>query len=240
VVEQAAAVLARRGDLAGVRILVTAGGTREPIDLVRYIGNRSSGRMGHAVAAAAARRGAAVTLVTTTTPDPEPAVTIVQVATAEEMAATVFDHFDAVDVVVMAAAVADFRPKAPANRKLKKTEGPPEIVLEPTPDILGQLGARRAGQFLVGFAAESDDVGANAAQKLRAKGVDLMVGNDVRSPDSGFEVDTNRAVLLDAHGGTEELGLLTKVQLADLILDRVLDAQVPPEPRFADDEGALA
>jgi phosphopantothenoylcysteine decarboxylase/phosphopantothenate--cysteine ligase len=132
----------------------------------------------------------------------------------------------------MAAAVADFRPKAAAGVKLKKADGVPEITLEPTPDILKLLGEqKRPDQFLVGFAAETDDVHANAAAKLSAKRVDLMVGNDVRSDDSGFEVDTNRAVLLDAFGGADEVGLLTKVALADTILDRVRDARPrPPSP----------
>jgi len=128
----------------------------------------------------------------------------------------------------MAAAVADFRPKSVAEAKIKKADGVPEIVLEPTPDILAMLGERtRADQYLVGFAAETDDVRHNAATKLTTKRVDLMVGNDVRSGDSGFEVDTNRAVLLDAFGGVEEPGLVTKVALADLILDRVRDAHRP-------------
>jgi phosphopantothenoylcysteine decarboxylase/phosphopantothenate--cysteine ligase len=144
------------------------------------------------------------------------------------MAAATLAAAESAEVVVMAAAVADFRPKAVAPAKLKKTDGVPEIVLEPTPDILRLLGERkRADQYLVGFAAETDDVRENAAAKLAAKRVDLMVGNDVRSEDSGFEVDTNRAVLLDADGGVEEFGLVTKVRLADLILDRVRT----PHPR---------
>jgi phosphopantothenoylcysteine decarboxylase/phosphopantothenate--cysteine ligase len=130
----------------------------------------------------------------------------------------------------MAAAVADFRPKSVAAAKIKKADGVPEIVLEPTPDILRLLGERkRPDQYLVGFAAETDDLVTNAAAKLAAKRVDLMVGNDVRSGDSGFEVDTNRAVLLDAAGSVAEPGLVTKVALADLILDRVRDAHRPHE-----------
>lgn len=225
IVAAAAAVVARGGDLAGRRVVVTAGGTREPIDPVRYVGNRSSGKMGYAIADAAAARGAAVTLVTTVSRPVHPRVRVVPVETAEEMAAATLDAAADADAVVMAAAVADFRPVSVAGAKLKKADGVPEIVLEPTPDILGTLGARkRPGQFLVGFAAETDDVVGNAAAKLRAKQVDLMVGNDVRSADSGFGVDTNRAVLLDACGGIEEVGLVTKAALADLILDRVRDA----------------
>jgi phosphopantothenoylcysteine decarboxylase/phosphopantothenate--cysteine ligase len=170
-----------------------------------------------------------VTLVATVRRPTHPGVRVVLVETAEQMATATLDAAASADVVVMAAAVADFRPKAVAGAKLKKAAGVPEIVLEPTPDILARLGERkRADQFLVGFAAETDDVRANAAAKLAAKRVDLMVGNDVRSGDSGFEVDTNRAVLLDAHGGVQEPGLVTKVALADLILDRVRDAR-PPE-----------
>jgi phosphopantothenoylcysteine decarboxylase/phosphopantothenate--cysteine ligase len=230
IVAASARVLSRDGDLTGVRVLVTAGGTREPIDPVRFIGNRSSGKMGFAVANAAAVRGADVTVVATVRRDVHPRVRVELVETAEEMAAATLAASDSADAVVMAAAVADFRPKAVADAKLKKSEGLPDIVLEPTPDILRLLGERkRADQFLVGFAAETDDVRAHAAAKLAAKRVDLMVGNDVRAADSGFEVDTNRAVLLDTLGAVDEPGLVTKVALADLILDRVRDARRPHE-----------
>jgi phosphopantothenoylcysteine decarboxylase/phosphopantothenate--cysteine ligase len=225
----AAGVMARDGDLAGRRILITAGGTREPIDPVRFIGNRSSGKMGYAIADAAAARGAAVTMIATVSRPAHPRVEIHLVETAQEMADATLTAAPAADVIVMAAAVADFRPKAAAGAKLKKADGVPEITLEPTPDILKLLGEqKRADQFLVGFAAETDDVRANAAAKLSAKRVDLMVGNDVRSADSGFEVDTNRAVLVDAFGGSDEVGLLTKTALADAVLDRVRDARPRP------------
>ncbi len=217
----AASVLAREGDLAGLRVLVTAGGTREPIDPVRFLGNRSSGKMGHALADAASRRGAAVTLVTTAQRESDPHVDVVRVETAEEMHDAVVSRFVDCDVVVMAAAVADFRPKATASEKLKKGDGVPEIVLEPTPDILASLASRKSHQLLVGFAAETQHVREHAAAKLAAKRVDLMVANDVSEPDAGFEVDTNRVVLLDPSGGIEELPLLTKIALADLILDRI-------------------
>ena len=232
IVAAAANVMARDGDLAGTRIVITAGGTREPIDPVRFIGNRSSGKMGYAIADAAAARGAAVTMIATVARPAHPRVDIRLVETAEDMAGATLAAAPSADVIVMAAAVADFRPKAAAGTKLKKADGVPEITLEPTPDILKLLGEqKRPDQFLVGFAAETDDVHANAAAKLRAKRVDLMVGNDVRSDDSGFEVDTNRAVLLDALGGADEVGLLTKVALADTILDRVRDARPrPPSP----------
>jgi phosphopantothenoylcysteine decarboxylase/phosphopantothenate--cysteine ligase len=143
------------------------------------------------------------------------------VETAEEMAAAVREHFDDVDAVVMAAAVADFRPKVAADEKLKKEAGVPDVVLEPTPDILASLAERRTGQFLVGFAAETERVAEHAAAKLRVKGVDLMVANDVSAADAGFEVDTNRAILLDSAGRSEDLPLLSKTALAGVILDRV-------------------
>ena len=228
VVAAAAEVLGRGNDLAGVRVLVTAGGTREPIDPVRYLGNRSSGKMGTAIAIAASARGAAVTLVTSAAVlPPDPAIEIVAVATAQEMHDAVLGRFEATDVVVMAAAVADFRPKAAADEKLKKRDGVPEIVLEPTPDILGALSERRTQQCLVGFAAETSQLREHAADKLRAKQLDLLVANDVTQPDAGFAVDTNRALLFDPSGDVEELPLQTKRELADVILDRVLAARTP-------------
>jgi phosphopantothenoylcysteine decarboxylase/phosphopantothenate--cysteine ligase len=209
-------------DLEGVRVLVTAGGTREPIDAVRIITNRSSGKQGYAIAEVAARRGAEVTLVTTIGRPAPSGVEIVSVQTAAEMQDAVMARAPAADVVVMAAAVADFRPKEPADRKLKKHEGIPEIVLEPTHDFLVDLGRQKpAGQVLVGFAAETDDLVAHATEKLRGKRLDLIVGNDISQPDAGFEVDTNRAVILDADGGSEALPLLAKSDLAGVILDKV-------------------
>ena len=222
IVAAAAGVLADVGDLAGLRILVTAGGTREPLDPVRFVGNRSSGKMGHAVADVAARRGAAVTLVTTTDRSAADAVEVIRVDTADEMSAVVLTRFAEVDVVVMAAAVADFRPKAQAETKLKKADGVPEVVLETTPDILAMLGERKQPhQLLVGFAAETDRVQEQAAAKLAAKRVDLMVANDVSAPDAGFEVDTNRAILLYSSGSAEETPLMAKSDLAGLLLDRI-------------------
>jgi phosphopantothenoylcysteine decarboxylase/phosphopantothenate--cysteine ligase len=222
IVTAAAAVLAAAGDLAGLRVLVTAGGTREPLDPVRFMGNRSSGKMGHAVADVAARRGAAVTLVTTSDRPAADAVEVVRVDTAEEMSAAVLTRFAEVDVVVMAAAVADFRPKAQADVKLKKADGVPEVVLEATPDILAALGERKQPhQLLVGFAAETDRVREQAAAKLAAKHVDLMVANDVSASDAGFEVDTNRAILLYSSGSAEETPLMAKSDLAGLLLDRI-------------------
>lgn len=210
----------RPATLAGRQLLVTAGGTREPIDPVRFIGNRSSGRMGHAIAAEAAARGAVVTLITSSPLPSGPGVEVVRVETAEEMEAAVQSGYASSDCVVMAAAVADFRPKSQARRKLKKSEGLPEIYLEPTPDILAELGGNKAGQVLIGFAAETEDLVANAKAKLAAKNVDLMVANDVAADDSGFEVSTNRATLLWPDGRAEELGLLSKEELAAIVLDR--------------------
>ena len=226
------ALLTRHGDLAGVRVLVTAGGTREAIDPVRFIGNRSSGKMGHAVAAQAGIRGAKVTLVTTASPTAPEGVEIVSVVSAQEMHDAVLARFDQVDVVVMAAAVADFRPKVVAADKLKKADGAPDIVLEPTPDILAELGVAKRGQVLVGFAAETENVAAQAADKLARKNADLLVANDVSAPDAGFEVDTNRAILCDSSGASEETPLLTKAALADVILDRVaaLLGRAPTNP----------
>ena len=213
---------ARSGDLAGHRVLVTAGGTREAIDPVRFLGNRSSGKMGYAVAEAAARRGAQVVLVTTVDrPAPPGVAEIVRVESAAEMADAVLGRFAAVDVVVMAAAVADFRPKASAPEKIKKAAGPPEIVLEPTTDILAELGSKKSTQYLVGFAAETERLVEQAAAKMAAKRVDLMVANDVTAPGSGFEVDTNRAVLIAPDGTARELPQMQKIQLADAIWDTV-------------------
>jgi phosphopantothenoylcysteine decarboxylase/phosphopantothenate--cysteine ligase len=179
--------------------------------------------MGHAIALHAARRGALVTLVTTADPPAGIVADVVRVESAEEMHDAVMGRAAELDVVVMAAAVADFRPKAVADQKLKKGEGVPEVVLEPTIDILAVLGrAKREGQCLVGFAAETERVVEHATTKLAAKNVDLMVGNDVAALDSGFEVDTNRAVLLDSTGRVTELPLLSKDALAGIILDHVV------------------
>jgi len=224
IVAAAAAVLAGPAtqDLAGMSVLVTAGGTREPIDAVRVITNRSSGKQGYAIAEVAARRGAAVTLVTTIGRPAPDNVEIVAVQTAAEMQDAVLARAPEQDVIVMAAAVADFRPKAPPKRKVKKHEGIPEIVLEPTHDFLVDLGRdKQPGQVLVGFAAETDDLLANATDKLVTKRLDLIVGNDISQPDAGFEVDTNRAVIVDAEGGTQQVPLQSKSELAGVILDRV-------------------
>jgi phosphopantothenoylcysteine decarboxylase/phosphopantothenate--cysteine ligase len=209
-------------DLTGLRVVVTAGGTREPIDPVRFIGNRSSGKQGHAVAEEAAARGAKVTLVTTVSSPVSAGIDVVRVETASEMEHAVLSRADDADVLVMAAAVADFRPVDPAAGKLKKVDGVPSVVLEPTTDILAALGARRrASQTIVGFAAETDDVRANAADKLARKGVDLIVANDVSAPGVGFEHDTNAVVILGADGSAQDVPLTDKRAIARVILDAV-------------------
>jgi phosphopantothenoylcysteine decarboxylase/phosphopantothenate--cysteine ligase len=216
-------VLGGTGDLDGLRVLVTAGGTREPIDPVRFIGNRSSGKQGHALADEAAARGATVTLVTPASRPGLPGVEVVAVETAAEMEAAVNARAADADVIVMAAAVADFRPKVAADAKLKKGDGVPEVVLEPTPDILAGLGAtKRPGQTLVGFAAETDDLVANAADKVRRKNLDLVVANDVSAPGVGFEHDTNAVVLLRGDGSREDVPLADKRAVARAVLDAVL------------------
>jgi phosphopantothenoylcysteine decarboxylase/phosphopantothenate--cysteine ligase len=210
-------------DLAGLTVLVTAGGTREAIDPVRFVGNRSSGKQGHAIADEAAARGARVVLVTTADRAVAPGVDAVRVETAAEMEAAMLARAEQADVVVMAAAVADFRPKAVAHQKIKKDDGPPEVLLEPTPDILAGLGrAKRPGQTLVGFAAETTDVTANAAGKLRRKGLDLIVANDVSAPQAGFEHDTNRVVVIDAGGGMTDVPLMDKRAVARAVLDAIV------------------
>src|SRR5919108_2803575 len=210
------------GPLTGRRILVTAGPTHEPIDAVRFIGNRSSGKMGSAVAREAAKRGAGVTLISGPThlPDP-PGVEVVRVETAEEMRDAVLARYEDADAVVKAAAVADWRPKERAEGKLKKEAGAPEVLLEPTPDILRELGERKGDRVLIGFAAETEDLEAAGRTKLREKGLDLIVVNEVGAPGTGFEADTNRALLLAADGHDVELRQWTKPQLAGEICDRL-------------------
>ncbi len=208
--------------LTELRVVVTAGGTREPIDPVRFIGNRSSGKQGHAVAEEAAARGAKVTLVTTVGTPVSAGIDVVRVDTAAEMEQAVLSRSDDADVVVMAAAVADFRPAEPASGKIKKADGVPSVVLEPTTDILAALGARRhPAQTIVGFAAETADLRENAAEKLARKGVDLIVANDVSAPGVGFEHDTNAVVILGADGTAHDVPLTDKRAIARAILDAV-------------------
>ena len=223
----------RPRDLDGRRILITAGPTHEPIDPVRFVGNRSSGRMGVALAAEAAGRGAAVTLVLGPgTVAPPPRVDVVRIETAEQLRDAVLEHAGTADAVVMAAAVADFRPKIVADTKLKKDQGVPDIVLEPTPDVLAELGERRRpGQILVGFAAETGDVLEAGRAKLRRKHLDLLVANLVGREGTGFGSDTNEAAILDAAGDDEPMRTWTKAHLAAAICDRLARAFAdPPGP----------
>ncbi len=223
IVAAAESLLLARQDLAGQVVLVTAGPTQEPVDPVRFLSNRSSGRMGFALAEAARDRGARVILVAGPTEIAPPVgVELVHVGTAEEMRGAVMGRFDEATVVVKAAAVADYRPARPRGRKIKKQEAALRLDLEPTPDILGELGRRKKGQVLVGFAAETDDVVANARDKLAKKNLDLIVANDVGASDSGFGVDTNRVTILARAGAAEALPLLSKREVADRILDRVV------------------
>ena len=225
IVAEASRLLGGSGSrpLAGRRVLVTAGGTREPIDPVRFIGNRSSGKQGHALAAAAAGLGAEVVLVTTAPALAPPGVEVVAVTTAAEMESAVLERGASADAVVMAAAVADFRPKEPLSTKWKKADGPPEIVLEPTTDILAELGRRKGpGQVLVGFAAETgpDGLVSSARRKLEEKHVDIVVGNDVAAEGAGFEGDTNAVTIVTA-GGARQLPLASKQAIAAAVMDEV-------------------
>lgn len=217
-----AAFAERGGELAGRHVVVTAGPTHEPIDAVRFLGNRSSGRMGFAVAAEAAKRGARVTLVSgpTQLSDP-PGVHVDRVETAAQMRAVVGAAFEEADAVVMAAAVADFRPASAAEGKLKKAEGVPELRLEPTDDILAELGERKGSRVLVGFAAEVADVEAEGRRKLKEKHLDLLVANEVGREGTGFDAETNRAAILAADGRDEPIRDWTKRDLAAALCDRV-------------------
>ncbi|MBN2848417.1 MAG: bifunctional phosphopantothenoylcysteine decarboxylase/phosphopantothenate--cysteine ligase CoaBC [Coriobacteriia bacterium] len=215
--------LARVRDLDGVRVLVTAGGTHEPIDPVRFIGNRSSGKTGFAIAAEAARRGAHVTLVTGPTHLPDPVgCQVVRIETALQMHAEVMARATEADAIVMSAAVADFRPAEPADGKIKKDEAPEAIALVRNPDILAELGASKdIDAVLVGFAAETSDVEARAREKLAAKRCHLIVANNVSDPALGFGTDEN-AVLFVTAQGTEHTGVLPKRAIAREVVDRVV------------------
>jgi phosphopantothenoylcysteine decarboxylase/phosphopantothenate--cysteine ligase len=217
------------GALAGRGILVTAGPTHEPIDAVRFLGNRSTGKMGFTVAAEAARRAAAVTLVTGPVALEDPTgVTVVRVETAEEMAAEVLGRYADTDAVVMAAAVSDFRPDRTERGKLKKEAGPPRLRLEPTVDVLATLGKRKEHQVLIGFAAETGDLETEGRRKLSEKNLDLVVVNEVGRPDTGFGADTNRALILARGGDDVALRHWTKAELAAAICDRLATMLGPP------------
>jgi phosphopantothenoylcysteine decarboxylase/phosphopantothenate--cysteine ligase len=223
IVEQARMLLSRQ-DLAGLRILVTAGATLEPLDPVRYMSNRSSGKMGYALARAARMRGATVSLVSGPTAlKPPRDVTLSRVKTAEEMRQTVLAECRQADVIIKAAAVLDWRPKEIAGHKIKKGHGFRMLELVENPDILAELGRNRGKnrRLLVGFAAETQDLIANAQEKLKKKNIDLIVVNDVSREDAGFEADTNAVKILYRDGRLEELPLAPKEEVADQLLDRI-------------------
>jgi phosphopantothenoylcysteine decarboxylase/phosphopantothenate--cysteine ligase len=239
-----ALLAARRGSWVGLRVLVTAGGTREPIDSVRYIGNRSSGRMGFALASEAAARGAAVTLVAANTGLAAPPGTrVFEVGTAAELAEACEREFDGCDVLLMAAAVADFRPASPAHDKLKKEAGvPAPIELEPTEDVLSGLGARkRPHQMLVGFAAEDGEGAVSSGQqKLERKRLDAVVVNDISKPGVGFDSDQNEVTIVAADGTQRSVPRAGKELIARAVLDDVerLRAQLGTDEREERSDGA--
>ncbi|MDJ0925023.1 MAG: bifunctional phosphopantothenoylcysteine decarboxylase/phosphopantothenate--cysteine ligase CoaBC [Acidimicrobiia bacterium] len=222
IVAELAAVL--QGDLQGVRVLVTAGGTREAIDPVRYIGNHSSGKMGNAVALEALRRGAIVTLITSARPPVEGGIEVIEVESAQEMAEAAWERAPLVDIAIMAAAVADFRPKIVEGEKLRRSDGIPSIELEPTPDILGGVAASPDRPFLVGFAAETGSLD-GALHKATTKGVDLLVANDVTKQDSGFATDTNEVTIYTPDGAAAHLPLLSKREVAAILWDRIRESR---------------
>ena len=219
VVEVVSSVLGRSGDLEGRKILVTAGPTVEDIDPVRYVSNRSSGKMGYALARAVRDRGGEVVLISGPTALDFPGA--IQIRTTEQMYNAVMENLNGVDVVVKAAAPLDFRPSTVASQKLKKANGL-NLEFEPTPDILSKLGERKNGTVLVGFAAETEKHQDFGREKLRAKNLDLVVVNPVEGPDSAFDSDTNRVSIIDASGASEDLPMMSKTDLAHRILDRVV------------------
>ncbi|NPV52520.1 MAG: bifunctional phosphopantothenoylcysteine decarboxylase/phosphopantothenate--cysteine ligase CoaBC [Firmicutes bacterium] len=212
----------RARDLDGIRVLITAGPTQEALDPVRYITNRSSGKMGYALAQAARDRGARVCLISGPTCLPEPGgVDFVRVRSAQEMFEAVMARFEGSDVVIKAAAVADYRPARVSEQKIKKGDGPLVLELERTPDILGELGRRKGGRLLVGFAAETRDVVESARDKLARKNLDMIIANDVSKEDAGFNAETNAVTIIKKDGSIEEVPLLPKRQVAERVLDAV-------------------
>lgn len=228
IVGAAELIMARQGDLAGQQVVVTAGGTREAIDPVRFISNHSSGKMGYAVAEAARNRGASVTLITTVSHKVVPGIEPVPVASAQEMLEAVLIATRQADLLVMAAAVADFRPESIARQKIKKKDDTERLTLEliRNPDILVEVARQKAAGYgprvTIGFAAETEDLLANAQRKLERKRLDFIVANDVTAPDAGFGVDTNRVTLLAADGTITELPLMSKAEVAAALLDAAL------------------
>ena len=213
-------MLGRNGDLSGRKVVVSAGGTQEPIDPVRYVGNYSSGKMGYAVAEAARDRGARVVLVSAPVALVAPyGVELVAVKTAEEMRDAVVAACADADVLVMAAAVADYRPPAAAGQKVKRSKASLTVEMVPTPDVLSEVKGKLVR---VGFAAESQDLVRNASEKIAKKRLDLIVANDITAAGSGFGMDTNQVTIIDKGGAVENLPLLSKYDVAQRILDRVV------------------
>jgi phosphopantothenoylcysteine decarboxylase/phosphopantothenate--cysteine ligase len=226
ILEAIDAVMSKHKDLAGQHIVITAGGTREPIDAVRVIANRSSGKQGYAIAQVAHMRGASVTLISTVDLPVAAGVSVVKVETAQQMQDAVTQAAVSADVVIMAAAVADFRPVLSVEGKIKKHVGVPTITLEPTPDILASLGSvKSSDQVLVGFAAETENLVDNARGKLERKNLDLIVANDVSAPGVGFAHDTNAVTILSALGEMKSVPLADKGTIATAVLDSVVKVQ---------------
>jgi len=226
IIGHARRVLGMQGKLAGKKIVITAGGSREAIDPVRFIANRSSGRQGYALAEAAIDVGADVTLISAPTAlTPPIGANLLRAESAEEMLEAVLKESAGADALIMAAAIADFRSKKIADKKLKKRDGIPEITLEAAPDVLKAVASQMPGasrpRVVVGFAAESRDLVANAAEKLRSKNLDLIVANDISAKDAGFDVENNRVTLLSPDGEQEKLSLRSKYEIAEIILTRV-------------------
>jgi phosphopantothenoylcysteine decarboxylase/phosphopantothenate--cysteine ligase len=221
-------LLSRRGELAGRRVVVTAGGTCEPLDPVRVLTNRSSGKQGYALAQAALDAGAEVALITTVSTLSVPhGAEIIPVETAKQMEQAVLDACRTADALLMAAAVADFRPAQVAEQKIKKGRGAPVISLEPTADILAEVSQQRLEtgfpRFVVGFAAESEALLANAQKKLESKKLDLIAVNDITEPGSGFSGDTNRVTLIFAGGSIEPLPMMSKAEVAEKIIEKAVE-----------------
>jgi len=215
--------LLKKRDLGSEKLLITAGPSREPLDPVRYISNRSSGKMGYALARAAVRRGAEVTLSSGPTAlEPPSGARLISVTTAAEMRDAVIKEFAQCTAIVMAAAVADYRPARVADQKMKRGKEPVELRLEPNPDILKELSDKKDGKLLVGFAAETEELTANAEKKLREKNLDMIIANNVAEAGSGFDGDTNIATILDRTGAKRSLPLMSKDELADCIYDHFL------------------
>jgi phosphopantothenoylcysteine decarboxylase / phosphopantothenate---cysteine ligase len=215
--------LLKKKDLVGEKLLITAGPNREPLDPVRYLSNRSSGKMGYALARAGLRRGAEVLLISGPTElEPPAGARLIPVTTAAEMRGAILEELPACTAVIMAAAVSDYRPVDFANKKMKRDKGPIELRLEPNPDILKEIGARKNGKMLVGFAAETEELLANAEKKLREKNLDMIVANNISEAGAGFDVDTNVATILDRNGAVRSLPLMSKDELAEQIFDHLL------------------